>query len=77
MAKLYWLSDTEWRRIEPLLPQGRRGAHRVDDSSRAERHRAHASFRRTLALLPRRLRQRLLGHPPRSPASPPLFPQSS
>ena len=32
MAKgIYWLSDTEWARIEPLLPRGRRGAHRVDD----------------------------------------------
>jgi transposase len=32
MAKqVYWLSDSEWRRIEPLLPRGRRGAHRVDD----------------------------------------------
>jgi transposase len=31
MAKLYWLSDAEWARIEPLLPRGRRGAHRVDD----------------------------------------------
>lgn len=32
MAKqVYWLSDTEWARIEPLLPRGRRGAHRVDD----------------------------------------------
>jgi transposase len=29
--QLYWLSDKEWRRIEPLLPSGRRGAHRVDD----------------------------------------------
>src|SRR4030088_1542578 len=28
---LYWLSDEEWRRIEPLLPLGRRGARRVDD----------------------------------------------
>ena len=28
---LYWLSDEEWHRIEPLLPRGRRGAHRVDD----------------------------------------------
>jgi len=28
---LYWLSDEEWQRIEPLLPRGRRGAHRVDD----------------------------------------------
>jgi transposase len=27
----YWLSDVEWARIEPLLPQGRRGARRVDD----------------------------------------------
>ena len=26
MAKqLYWLSDAEWRRIEPLLPRGRKG----------------------------------------------------
>ena len=29
--QLYWLSDSEWRRIEPLMPRGRRGAHRVDD----------------------------------------------
>ena len=29
--QLYWLSDTEWKRIEPLMPRGRRGAHRVDD----------------------------------------------
>jgi transposase len=28
---LYWLSDKEWSVIEPLLPKGRRGAHRVDD----------------------------------------------
>ena len=31
MSNLYWLSDEEWSRIEPLLPRGRRGAHRVDD----------------------------------------------
>ena len=32
MAKdLFWLSDEEWARIEPCLPRGRRGAHRVDD----------------------------------------------
>lgn len=31
MKGLTWLSDTEWARIEPLLPRGRRGAHRVDD----------------------------------------------
>ncbi len=31
MADLFWLSDEEWVRIEPYLPQGRRGAHRVDD----------------------------------------------
>ena len=29
--QLYWLSDAQWKRIEPLLPRGRRGAHRVDD----------------------------------------------
>ena len=31
MARLYWLSEDEWSRIEPYLPRGRRGAHRVDD----------------------------------------------
>ena len=31
MAKIYWLSETEWSRIEPLMPRGRRGARRVDD----------------------------------------------
>lgn len=34
MAKkrnLYWLSDEEWRAIQPYLPTGRRGARRVDD----------------------------------------------
>jgi transposase len=30
-AALYWLSDAEWAKIEPLMPRGRRGAHRVDD----------------------------------------------
>ena len=28
---LYWLSDSEWAAIEPHLPRGRSGAHRVDD----------------------------------------------
>ena len=28
---LFWHSDEEWKRIEPWLPKGRRGAHRVDD----------------------------------------------
>ena len=27
----YWLSDAEWAAIEPHLPRGRSGAHRVDD----------------------------------------------
>jgi transposase len=32
MAKrIYWLSDEDWGRIEPLLPRGRKGARRVDD----------------------------------------------
>jgi len=29
--QLYWLSDADWKGIEPLMPRGRRGAHRVDD----------------------------------------------
>src|ERR1700751_2212960 len=29
--QLYWRSDAEWKRIEALMPRGRRGAHRVDD----------------------------------------------
>src|ERR1700680_525639 len=28
---LYWLSDVEWARIGPLMPRGRRGAHRGGD----------------------------------------------
>jgi transposase len=31
MKGITWLSDSKWARIEPLLPRGRRGAHRVDD----------------------------------------------
>jgi transposase len=31
MAQFFWLSEVEWRKIAPLLPRGRRGAHRVDD----------------------------------------------
>jgi transposase len=31
-SALFWLSDAaEWRKPEPLMPRGRRGAHRVDD----------------------------------------------
>jgi transposase len=30
-SEVYWLSDGEWAVIEPHLPKGRRGAHRVDD----------------------------------------------
>lgn len=29
VKKLYWLSDTEWARIEPLLPRGRRSRHHI------------------------------------------------
>jgi transposase len=29
--QLYWLRHEEWQKLEPLLPRGRRGAHRVDD----------------------------------------------
>ena len=28
---LYWVADAEWARLEPLMPRGRKGAHRVDD----------------------------------------------
>ena len=31
MADFFWFSDEQWARIEPLLPRGRKGAHRVDD----------------------------------------------
>ena len=31
MRHLYWLDDAAFAKIEPLLPRGRRGAHRVDD----------------------------------------------
>jgi transposase len=31
MKGITWLTDAEWSRVEPLLPRGRRGAHRVDD----------------------------------------------
>lgn len=31
MAGIFWLNDSEWAKIEPYLPGGRRGAHRVDD----------------------------------------------
>ena len=30
-SALFWLSDAEWAKLEPLMPRGRRGAHRVDD----------------------------------------------
>src|SRR5690606_26591671 len=29
--EVYWLSDAEWEAIQPHLPNGRRGARRVDD----------------------------------------------
>ena len=31
MAKEFWLSDTQWAAIDPLLPKNRPGARRVDD----------------------------------------------
>ena len=31
MADLFWFSDEQWARIEPLLPQKSRGVRRVDD----------------------------------------------
>jgi transposase len=29
--QLYWISESEWKRPEPLLSRGQGGAHRVDD----------------------------------------------
>ncbi|WP_376742906.1 transposase [Paradevosia shaoguanensis] len=29
--RVQWLTDDEWARIEPILPRGRKGVHRVDD----------------------------------------------
>lgn len=31
MTDLFWFSDVQWRRIEPLLPTNTRGLKRVDD----------------------------------------------
>lgn len=31
MARLFWLSDTQWATIEPYLPKNQPGARRVDD----------------------------------------------
>ena len=31
MAELFWFSDEQWARIEPLLPTNTRGLKRVDD----------------------------------------------
>ncbi len=31
MADLFWFSDEQWSRIEPLLPTNTRGMPRVDD----------------------------------------------
>lgn len=31
VAKGFWLNDTQWAAIEPLLPKNRPGARRVDD----------------------------------------------
>lgn len=31
MTNAFWLSDTQWASIEPLLPKNRPGARRVDD----------------------------------------------
>ena len=31
MKKLYWLTDEEWAKLQPLLPRGRPGPRREDD----------------------------------------------
>jgi transposase len=52
MAKqVYWLSDAGWRRIEPLLPRRRKGAHRVDDRRVISGIRLYAAMRSALARL--------------------------
>ena len=42
-ANLFWLTDTQWAKIEPHLPTGVRGNPRVDD------RRVWTIFRRTVA----------------------------
>lgn len=31
MSELFWFTDTQWSRIEPLLPRNTRGMKRIDD----------------------------------------------
>jgi transposase len=54
--QLFWLSEEEWGRIEPYLPRGRRGAHRVDDRRVIFRDHPHVEDRGALAGLPGGLR---------------------
>jgi hypothetical protein len=49
---LFWLSDGQWKRIEPFLPTDVRGVERVDDPPRHQRHRAGVEMRLTLVRLP-------------------------
>lgn len=71
MAKqVYWLSDAEWRRIEPLLPRGRKGAHRVDDRRVISGIMQHAEIGFALARLPRSLRTLHDGLQPLQPLEP-------
>jgi transposase len=51
LANLFWLSDEEWARIEPLLPTDVRGKSRVDDSGEL---RTLLSDRGTKAVIPNR-----------------------
>ncbi len=65
-----WLSDAEWARLEPLLPRGRKGAHRVDDRRGDCRDRAHAQDRSALADLPAGVRAVHDGVQPVQPLEP-------
>ena len=38
--RVQWLTDDEWARIEPILPRGRKGAHR----HHSPRHQPHPPF---------------------------------
>ena len=52
---LFWLSEEQWKRVEPHLPTDVRGVERVDDRCH-QRHRPCAQERLPLVRLPTRIR---------------------